>query len=212
MKKFNKNLIAITLIVSLVLVVLCLTGLSPARAATAPVLGVAAGYSVFGNTGVTNDLSATTHVWGNVGGNGAGGGTGVTNLDDATQVDGSIDAGANVPVVGAISTAYSDLADEPQTGVGVTDLATSPSVGPGVYDVAATAFSSPLTLTGAGVYIFRSTSSIAQTAGGTMLLTNGACASNVFWQIPASMTFAAPGNIEGTIITNTGLISFVSGG
>jgi hypothetical protein len=44
-----------------------------------------------------------------------------------------------------------------------------------------------------------------------MLLTNGATACNVYWQIPTSMTFAAAGNIAGTIITNTGLISFVSG-
>ncbi|MFA5946600.1 MAG: ice-binding family protein [Patescibacteria group bacterium] len=80
-----------------------------------------------------------------------------------------------------------------------------------MYDVAATAFNSTLTLNGAGVYIFRSTSSIAQTAGGTMVLTGGATACNVYWQIPTSMTFAAAGSIKGTIITNTGLISFVSG-
>lgn len=161
----------IALVVSLVL---GLAGPMPAYAATAPVLGAAAGYSVFGNAGITETAAQTSHLWGNAGGNGLGHASLI-----ASQVDGAIDAGANVPVVGAISSAYGDLAGEVQTGA--IDLAASPTVVPGVYDVAATAFNSTLTLNGAGVYIFRSTSSIAQTAGGTMLLTNGACASNVFW-------------------------------
>lgn len=180
-----------------------LAGPLSALAATAPNLGVAAGYSVFGNAGITETIAQLSHLWGNAGGNGLGNASLI-----ASQVDGSIDAAANVPVVNAIAAAYGALS-QPLTGA--IDLAASPTVVPGVYDVAATAFNSPLTLNGAGVYIFRSTSSIAQTAGGTMILTGGATACNVFWQIPTSMTFAAIGNIEGTIITNTGLISFVSG-
>ena len=201
----NKNSITIITITVLILsLMLGLVGPNSAQAATAPVLGTASGYSVFGNAGITETVAQTSHLWGNAGGNGFGHASLI-----ASQVDGTIDAGANASVVSAISFAYGDLADEAQTGA--IDLATSPTVTPGVYDVAATAFSSTLTLNGAGVYIFRSTSSIAQTAGGTMLLTNGATACNVFWQIPTSMTFAAAGNIAGTIITNTGLISFVSG-
>lgn len=175
-----------------------------AYAATAPNLGMASGYSVFGNAGITETAAQTSHLWGNAGGNGLG----YASLI-ASQVAGSIDPGANASVVSAISTAYGDLAGQAQTGA--IDLATSPTVAPGVYDIAATAFNSTLTLNGAGVYIFRSTSSIAQTAGGTMNLTNGACASEIYWQIPTSMTFAAVGSIQGTIITNTGNITFVSG-
>lgn len=200
MKKFNKVLVIILTFVF----IFGLTVPVFVHAATAPNLGAAAGYSVFGNAGITETPAQTSHLWGDVGGNGLGNASLI-----ASQVDGSIDVGANVLVVGAISSAYSDLAGEVQTGS--IDLAASPTVVPGVYDVAATTFNSTLTLNGAGVYIFRSTSSIAQTAGGTMLLTNGACADNVFWQIPTSMTFSAVGNIKGTIITNTGLISFVSG-
>lgn len=175
-----------------------------AYAATAPNLGVAAGYSVFGNAGITETPAQTSHLWGNAGGNGFGNASLI-----ASQVDGSIDAGANGPVVSAITSAYGDLAGQGLTGA--IDLAASPTVVPGVYDIAATSFNSTLTLNGAGVYIFRSTSSIAQTAGGTMSLINGACASEVYWQIPTSITFAAVGSIEGTIITNTGNITFVSG-
>lgn len=202
MKKITNNILKSILAIAIILSII---SPSSVQAAAAPNLGVAAGYSVFGNAGITETVAQLSHLWGNAGGNGFGHASLI-----ASQVDGSIDAGANASVVGAISTAYGNLASEAQTGA--INLATSPTVGPGVYDIAATAFNSTLTLSGEGVYIFRSTSSIAQTAGGTMVLTNGATACNVFWQIPTSMTFgAAPANIEGTIITNTGLISFVSG-
>src|SRR3989338_7390205 len=203
MKNFKKFSIATVSI----LVFSLIPGLTPpitAYAATAPNMGVASGYSVFGNAGITETVAQLSRLWGNAGGNGFGHASLI-----ASQVTGTIDAGANVPVVGAISTAYSDLADDQQTGA--INLALSPTVTPGVYDIAATAFNSTLTLNGAGVYIFRSTSSIAQTAGGTMSLTNGATDCKVFWQIPTSMTFAVARSIAGTIITNTGNITFVSG-
>ncbi|MFZ2187773.1 MAG: ice-binding family protein [Candidatus Moraniibacteriota bacterium] len=200
MKMPNKNLIAVLA----VMITLGLTGPTATQAATAPNLGVATGYSVFGVAGVTETAGQTSHLWGDVGGNAFG----VANLI-ASQVSGTLYNVTQTTVVNAISSAYGDLAGETQTGA--ISLAASPSVGPGVYNVAATAFNSTLTLSGAGVYIFRSTSSIAQTTGGTMSLTNGATACNVYWQIPTSMTFGAIGNIEGTIITNTGNITFVSG-
>jgi LPXTG-motif cell wall-anchored protein len=175
-----------------------------AHAATAPDLGAANSYSVFGNAGITETAGQNSHLWGNVGDNGLGHASLI-----ASQVDGTLYDVSQPTVVSAISAAYGALAAQGQTGA--IDLAGSPTVGPGVYDVAATAFNSTLTLSGDGVYIFRSTSSIAQTAGGTMLLTNGATSCNVYWQIPTSMTFAAAGSIVGTIITNTGLISFTSG-
>ncbi len=206
MKNFNKKSVVsvITLIISIGSFVLGLTGPIAVYAATDPNLGVASGYSVFGNAGITETAAQNSHLWGNVGDNGLGHASLI-----ASQVDGTLFSIAQPSVVSAISTAYGELAGQAQTGA--INLAASPTVGPGVYDVAATAFSSTLTLNGAGVYIFRSTSSIAQTAGGTMLLTNGASACNVYWQIPTDMTFAAVGNIAGTIITNTGKITLVSG-
>ena len=57
MKNFSKILLVFSF-------VLGLTGTT--MAATAPSLGLADGYSVFGKAGVT-DVPATTHVWGNVG-------------------------------------------------------------------------------------------------------------------------------------------------
>lgn len=175
-----------------------------AYAATAPDLGIASGYSVFGEAGLTETAAQNSHLWGNVGDNGLGHASLI-----ASQVDGTLYSIGQPTIVSAKTSAYGDLAAEGQTGS--IDLGGSPTVGPGVYNVGATAFNSTLTLSGDGVYIFRSTSSIAQVAGGTMLLTNGAKSCNVYWQIPTSMTFGASGNIVGTIIASTGNITFVSG-
>jgi hypothetical protein len=175
-----------------------------AYAATAPDLGVASGYSVFGEAGLTETPAQNSHLWGNVGDNGLGHASLI-----ASQVDGTLYSIGQPTIVSAKTSAYGDLAAEAQTGS--IDLGGSPTVGPGVYNVGATAFNSTLTLSGDGVYIFRGTSSIAQVAGGTMLLTNGATSCNIYWQIPTSMTFGASGNIVGTIIASTGDITFVSG-
>ena len=131
----------------------------------------------------------------------------VTNLNDATQVDGSI----NVPAAGveaAILSAYNALNAESATGS--LDLAGTNTVTPGVYTVGATTLNGTLTLNGPGVYIFRSSSSVTVSAGAQMLLTNGATACNVYWQIPAAMTIGVRAQMAGTIIADSELISLAS--
>jgi len=172
-----------------------------ALAATTPSLGAAAGYSLYGDAGVTN-TGAGTHVWGNVGDNNLGH-PGLLG----SQVDGTINVGAGV--AGAAGTAYGALNAEGATGA--LDLAGTHTVTPGVYTVGATTLNGTLTLDGAGVYIFRSDSSITTSGAGTVNLINGATACNVFWQIPTSMTIGAGSHIEGTIIAQTGLISLATG-
>jgi len=169
------------------------------HAATAPTLGAAADYAVYGDAGVTNDLSATTHIWGNVGHNGFG----ATNLI-VGQVDTAvIDNGVGVDA--AASTAYGQM--DAQAATAALDLAGTNTVTPGLYTVGATTLNGTLTLNGSGVYIFRSSSSISTSGAAKVRLINGATACNVFWQIPTSMTIGASSEIVGTIITNTGLIS-----
>lgn len=84
-----------------------------AHAATAPALGAADGYSIYGDAGVTN-TGAGTHVWGNAGDNSLGH-PGLLG----TQVDGTIDTGAGV--AGAAGTAYGAL--DAQGATGALDLA-----------------------------------------------------------------------------------------
>jgi uncharacterized repeat protein (TIGR01451 family) len=180
--------------------VLSLAGpISVSAAGTAPSLGAAETYAVFGKAGVTNDLSATTHIWGNVGADAIN----VTNLDDATQVDGTISAGAGVEA--AILTAYGAL--NSQAADAALSLTGVVTVTPGVYTVGAALLNGTVTLDGAGVYIFRSDSSITVSPGAQVLLTNGADACNVFWQVPTAMTIGAGATMVGTIITNTAEIT-----
>lgn len=176
-----------------------LTGIITVHAATAPTLGAASAYAVYGDAGVTNDLSATTHIWGNVGHNGFG----ATNLIVGQVDTGVINIGAGVDA--ADSTAYGQMAA--QSADSALDLAGTHTVTPGAYNIAATTLNGTLTLNGAGVYIFKSTSSISTSGAAKVKLINGATACNVFWQIPTSMTIGAGSEIVGTIITNTGLIS-----
>lgn len=171
-------------------------------AVTAPNLGAAASYAVFGKAGVTNDGSATTHIWGNVGADAAN----VTGLI-AGQVSGIIDAGVGIEA--AILTAYGQLAA--QGSPTPLSLAGNNTVTPWLYTVGATTLNGTLTLDGTGVYIFRSDSSISTSGPAVVSLINGADACNVFWQIPTSMTIGAGSQIVGTIITNTALISLADG-
>lgn len=200
MKFFYSRLIGGAAALSLVL---GLMGPLPASAATAPSLGVAEDYAVFGKAGVTNDSDVgTTHIWGNVGADAS-----VTGLNDGTQVDGSI----NVPASGveaAVLSAYGEL--NAQAATGSLDLAGTNTVTPGVYTVGATTLNGTLTLDGDGVYIFRSSSSVTVSAGAQMLLKNGATACNVFWQIPAAMTIGVGADMVGTIIADTESITLGS--
>jgi uncharacterized repeat protein (TIGR01451 family) len=181
-----------------------LAGPLVAHAATAPTLGSAAPFSAWGKAGVTNNSNVgTTHHWGDVGADAMGN---ITNLDDATQVDGTIIAPTPAGVQTDISNAYGLLTAQ---GPGAAlDLAGSPTVVPGVYNVAATTMNGTLTLNGPGVYVFLGSATTPIAPGAQMLLTNGATACNVFWAVADSMTIGAGAHMEGTVITNTSLISF----
>lgn len=191
--------------VSLVLAIaLILTGgvaLAAPLSATAPGLGAAASYSVLGKGGVTN--TGSTVLSGKVGADSS-----ITGFPPGTALEKVVAPAVNGAEADAL-TAYGTLAAQ-----GVTrsfDLAGTNTVTPGVYDVAASTLNGTLTLDGPGVYIFRSTSSI--TASGNMKFSPGTdvCNVNVFWQIPTSMTINAGAAMVGTIIANTGAITFGEG-
>src|SRR5680860_516752 len=169
-------------------------------------LGAADPYGVFGALGVTN-TGVSTHIWGDVGANSS-----VTGLDDATQVDGTIKiAPATNGVATDASSTYDSLMSSLQGTSSGLDLAGTNTIVPGVYDVAASTLNGALTLDGAGVYIFRSSSSNTTEHSGTMNLINGACASNVFWAVSTSMTIGTGAHVEGTIIASTGSITLATG-
>lgn len=201
MKVFNKVSLAVLSASAL----LGLVGPAVAHAATAPTLGAADGYSAYGHTGLTNTgLGLLTHLWGNVGDNGVSH-AGLL----AGQVDGIIDAGAGVE--GAASSAFDAMAVWGADGV--KNLSTNPqTVTPGVYTLDATqTLTGDITLSGAGVYIFRSDSAYHVANNARVLLTNGATACNVFWRVPSTMTIGTDAQMVGTIITGTEAITLNTG-
>lgn len=176
-------------------------------ATTAPALGTAEDYSVYSDAGITN-TGADTHVWGKVGDNNAGHDGLIADQVDSGIIDTTTETGTGI-ATDAFTTAYNYLNSGTQTPITSDfDLGGNNTVTPGVYLVGATTLNGTLTLNGAGVYIFRSDSSISVSDAGTMVLTGGACASDVFWQIPISMTISNAAHIEGTIIAKTGNITF----
>lgn len=206
MKILNKTMKFVALLL-IILVQFIFVPIQKAYAVTPPDrgLGAADSYSVFGKQGVTT--TGVTHVWGNAG---ADSSVGLIQ----SQVDGSINTGAGVAGVetDARST-YDSLMDASQ-GTPATptfDLAGTNTIGPGVYNVGASTLNGVLTLNGAGVYIFRSSSSNTTAHSGRMILTNGACASNVFWAITDAMTIGTGAHVEGTIIAHNELISLATG-
>lgn len=199
MKVFTKISMAATLIT---FGVLGFTGIT--MAATAPSLGLADGYSVFGKAGITD--VPTSHVWGNVG---------ADLLSAIDLIDSEVD-GSRIQDDGSfvqfdIATAYGALTQTPATGI---SLAGTVTVTPGVRTVLATeTLDGTVTLSGAGVYIFRSANAFHVGNGASMIFAGGAteCNVTVFWQIPTSMTIGTTAHIIGTIITESSHITFGSG-
>ena len=200
-KKITKNSLITLLVVSLAL---GLIGPITAHAATAPDLGLANSYSIFGKSAVTN-TGAGTHLWGNVGADLLSNITGLT----AGQVDGTM-AGPVAGVQTAATAAYTAL--DAWGADGAKNLSTPQTVAPGVWTLdASQTLTGAIVLSGAGVYIFRSNAAYTVANGATVTLTNGATACNVFWEIPGIMTIGTTAQMVGTIITNSGAITIANG-
>jgi len=167
-------------------------------AASAPNLGAAGSFSILGFAAVINTgpstLSGDLGVWSGSSITGAatitvGGATHQTDSvaqqaqSDATAADGSLTGQASTSSLGALD---------------------SVNVGPGVYDLGAGSLGGGvLTLDGAGVYIFRTTSDL--TTSGSISLINGATACDVYWHV-ATQANLAGGSFVGTIIAGTGIV------
>ncbi len=162
-------------------------------AATAPGLGAAGSFSALGKAGVTN--------------------TGFSNLSMNVGADSSITgfppgkAGGKIlaPAVnGAEADASTaDLALTAQAG-GATPAGpnlTGVTLIPGVYSVGSALLPGVLTLNGSGVYIFLASD---LTASGSVSLTNGANACNVFWHVTSGAAITG-GSFVGTIIAGTSI-------
>lgn len=184
--------------------ILGIVGLTAVFAATDPGLGDAESFSIIAQTAITG----TGTISGDVGLNSTG--AGITALT-AGDVGGTIYSTDGV----APSTAILDpqvQADLSAANDDISGQGSDGSIGPvldgetlttGVYDIGAGRLNGGvLTLDGPGTYIFRASSDFV--SSGSIDLTNGARACDVYWQVDTLATINGS-EFTGTIIAGTGV-------
>jgi len=164
-------------------------------------------YAVLGETAVTN--SGSTVLNGDLGiapgstitGFPPGTYTGVLHQGDAAALQAHADATAAAIALKALT---------PTTDISSTDLG-GVTLTPGNYNASAagTWSAGPLTLNGAGQYVFTFGTALTMPANATVVLENGATADNVFFVTGSAFTFGANCTVNGTILAGTS-ITFAS--
>jgi hypothetical protein len=189
--------------VGLVLAVAVLLACHQATAGEAPVaLGSAATFGVLAGATVTS--TGFTIVNGDLG---SGPGTAVDGFPPGT-VSGTIHAGDPVAAQAEadLTTAYNDAAGRATAPITVAGNLGGQTLAPGLYkSTSSLAISSgDLTLDAQGdanaVFIFQMASTLTTTSGRQVILTGGAQAKNVFWQVGSSATLGTTTIFKGTIM------------
>jgi cell division septation protein DedD len=186
------------------LVVASLMALTLARAsgaaATAVPLGTAGSFAVLAGAGITN--TGPTTVNGDVGTFPT---TTITGAGSMT-INGTNHAGDGVTQQAQtdLVAAYNNAAAQGPTNPIVADLG-GQSLSPGVYNSASSiGLTGALTLNGGGdpnaVFVFQAGSALTTASASSVVLTNGAQACNVFWQIGSSATLGTGSTFRGTVI------------
>ncbi|NMM08218.1 Ig-like domain-containing protein [Polaromonas sp.] len=177
-------------------------------------LDCAASFAVLAGSTVTN--TGPTIVNGDLG---LSPGSAVTGFPPGTVVGGAIhvnDTLANAAKL-CLTTAYNAAAGRTTAPITVSGNIGGQTLAPGLYKSTSTlAISSgDLTLAGPadGVWIFQVASTLTTTAGRRIILTGGAQAKNVFWQVGTSATLGTTSVFQGNILAdqsitlNTGAVS-----
>lgn len=187
-----------------------LSGPATTFAATDPGLGTAATFSVIAQTSITG----ISTISGDVGINGSGAGiTGLTAGDVAgtiyaTDMAAPSEALLSPSVQADLSTAYTSNIPGQGSNGSIGPVLDGLVVTPGVYDIGAGRLNGGvLTLNGAGTYIFRASSDFI--SSGSILLTNGAQACDVYWRVQTLATINGT-SFVGSILAGTG-VHFGSG-
>ncbi len=177
-----------------------------AFAATSPVLVGSANYSVLGGAGVTCTGSSTTS-----GAVGVSPGTSITGFPVPCNAGGGTDSN-NASAIAAQAdalTAFSILNQTCNYTYGAQDLTLLSPLGPGVYcSTSSFSLSGNLTLTGSGVWIFKSVSTLITSPGSSV---TGGDPCNVWWRVGSSATLGTTTSFIGTIIAQKGINALNTG-
>lgn len=180
-----------------------------AWAQTAPSLGAASGFSVFGGTAVTCTDSVVTGAVGTLG----------TFVNTRCVISGGTPPGTNTAAIGARTdflSAYTAIQSTPCTGTLLSTITGPVTLRPGVYctDAALTG-AGVLTLDGGGnanaVWIFKIGAALTGT-GFSVVMANGGQPCNVFWAPGAGVTMTTSA-FSGNILAGgaTGSITLTGG-
>ena len=180
----------------------------PAGAATAPVgLGTAGSFAVLAGRTVTNTgLSA---ISGNLG---VSPGTAVTGFPPGIVTGGTIHRadGVAAGAKSALVTAYNDAAGRSPTANVPAFIGAGQTLAPGVYKASSSLHvGGSLTLDAGGdpnaVFIFQAPSTLITDSASSVVLTGGAQACNVFWQVGSSATLGTHSAFTGSILALTSI-------
>ncbi len=180
----------------------------PALAETAPVdLGTAGSFAVLAGTTVTN--TGPSSISGDLG---VSPGTAVTGFPPGIVSNGTIHRADGV-AAGAqsdLTTAYNDAAGRSPTANVPGFISAGQTLAPGVYKASSSLdVGGSLTLDGGGdpnaVFIFQAPSTLVTDSASSVILTNGAQACNVFWQVGSSATLGTSSDFSGSILALTSI-------
>jgi len=192
-------------------------------------LGAAGGYVILAKTDVTT--TATSSIVGNIGLSPAAASSitgfglvldGSGTFSTSSQVTGKVYAADYTPptpanltaAISAMEAAYTAAAalTPTTTGLGGGTLALQ-NLSPGVYKwTTAVNITTDLTLTGSAsdVWVFQIDQTLDMASGKKVILSGGAQAGNVFWQVAGSTTLETTSQFKGTILDQT-LIAMQNG-
>jgi hypothetical protein len=180
----------------------------PAGAATAPVgLGTAGSFAVLAGTTVTN--TGPSVISGDLG---VSPGTAVTGFPPGIVTSGTIHSADGVAngAQSDLTTAYNDAAGRSPTANVPAFIGAGQTLAPGVYKASSSLdVGGSLTLDAGGdpnaVFIFQAPSTLVTDSASSVILTNGAQACNVFWQVGSSATLGTGSAFTGSILALTSI-------
>lgn len=193
-------------------------------------LGTAGNYAILANTGIDTAPGASV-ITGNIATGPGVTSTAITGFAltlpaaspyaTSVQVSGKVYAFDYAPPTptevntasNAMGTAYTAAAGKAAVpgscpGVGIFDGGTVPPLAPGVYTCATNVtIPANFTLNGTAtdVWVFQITGTLAQSAATQVLLTGGALAKNVFWQVAGAVTVGSTAQFKGIILGQTAI-------
>ena len=166
-------------------------------------LGASATYAVLAGSTVTN--TGATEITGDLG---VSPGTAVTGFPPGT-VSGTIHAGDSdaEEAQDSLTVAYNDAAGQSTGAISVSGDLTGLTLAPGLYkSTSSLAISGTLTLNALGNsdsrFMIQMASTLTTEPGSQVILSGGALASNVFWQVGSSATLGTNSVFKGTILAD----------